>query len=196
MTDTNRGPWAVTRSGQQFYLNDPQPEDFNLSDMAAGISKDCRFGGQLSEEYDDVIYSVAQHSVYVDMLVGLMGYPHARKWAIMHDAPEGIYGDMISPQKSITPEYAEREDRAQAALIVRYNIPYDKDIAHVVNIADKMLSTMEADKMSTNGSAMWSIEHKPFLTLDELDPNFYCWGPGKARNDFLAAVYAQFGPIT
>lgn len=189
----SRGPWVATRSGAAYYLNDPRPADFNLSDMAAGISKDCRFCGQLSEAFDDDIYSVAQHSVYVDMLVALMGVPEARPWAIMHDAVEGMYGDMTSPQKAITPQYAEREDRAQAALIKRYNIPYDAQIIDVVNRADKMLSAMEADVMTTTGSSKWAMDYRPIMTLHELDPDFHCWRPRKSRETFLAAVVAQLG---
>jgi len=194
MTDTTRGPWVATRSGSCFYLDDPRPEDFNISDMAAGISKDCRFAGQMAPAFDNDIYSVAQHSVYVDMLVALMGHPEARPWAIMHDAPEGIYGDMTSPQKAITPQYAEREDRAQAAMIKRYNIPYNRDIAAVVDCADKMLSVMEADVMTTVSTALWSIPHPPIMTLHDLDPDFRCWRPLEARQRFMNAVRAQFGP--
>lgn len=192
MTKHDRGPWVVTRSGANFYLDDPRPEDFNISDMAAGISKDCRFGGQMAAEFDDEIYSVAQHSVYVDMLVSIMGHPEARPWAIMHDAPEGIYGDMTSPQKSITPEYVEREDRAQIAMIQRYNIPYNASIAATVHRADRMLGIMEADVLSAVSSKLWSNDLTPIMTLHELDPDFRCWRPLEARQRFLSAVRAQF----
>lgn len=189
----DRGPWVTTRSGARFYLADPQPEDYNISDIAAGLSKDCRYGGQLAADFDDDIYSVAQHSVYVDMVVERMGHPEARPWAIMHDAPEGIYGDMTSPQKSISPDYQRREALAEEALIARYSIPMSDEIRQVVHRADKMVSIMEAEVLTTTKTDLWSKEFIPDITLLELDPDFHCWRPLKARQEFLQAVHNQLG---
>lgn len=189
MNIEDRGPWVATRSGGRFYLNDMRAEDFHVEDMAAGIAKDCRFAGQLAPKHDDDIYVVAQHSVYVDLLLHKMGREDARPWGIVHDLVEGIYGDMTSPQKAITPEYVIREDRAQAKMIEVLNVPYNDSIAEAVHIADRELSIMEANELLITVEDWAKVP--TLMTLRELDPDFYCWRPKMAMDRFLAAMRAQ-----
>ena len=91
ITDHHLG-FITTFTGKKIDLRNPQPRDITIRDIACGLSKICRFGGQCSE-----FYSVAQHSVLVAHLVR----PEYRKYALLHDATEAYLGDVIKPLKVI-----------------------------------------------------------------------------------------------
>lgn len=92
-----------TFSGKKINLLDPKSQDIDLKDIAAGLSKICRFGGQCSE-----FYSVAQHSILVAHLVPV----HCREIALMHDATEAYIGDVIKPLKVLLADAYSRFERS------------------------------------------------------------------------------------
>ena len=89
ITDHHLG-YIKTFSGKSINLLEPTSADIELDDIASGLSKICRFGGQCRE-----FYSVAQHSILVAHLVPA----HCREIALMHDATEAYIGDVIKPLK-------------------------------------------------------------------------------------------------
>lgn len=186
MTETNRGPWIVTKSGVQFYLADPHEDDVRIEDIAAGLSRICRFGGQLSDRHKDDIYSVAQHSVYVDRLLSMSGHQRARKWGLLHDATEAFYGDMISPLKSLFPAYSLLEDRAAARIRTALGVKYDGHIAMEVHWADKTMGMMESAVLSDHHDKMWSGEYAG-LSMGVVDEDFRIWSPAEAHDRFMEA---------
>jgi len=89
--------WQRMLSGRRLDLLDPTPMDIEIEDIAHGLSFVARWNGQTDGDY---AYSVAEHSLLVLALFQRM-YPKAEvKWqlaALLHDAPEYVIGDMISP---------------------------------------------------------------------------------------------------
>jgi len=81
-----------TISGKIIDLRNPQPRDISIRDIASGLSKICRFGGQCNQ-----FYSVAQHSVLVAHLVRA----EYKRYALLHDATKAYLGDVIKPLKVI-----------------------------------------------------------------------------------------------
>lgn len=83
-----------TFGGRRLDLNNPQPEQIALEDIAAALSKLCRFGAQAQ-----VFYSVAQHAILVAELVREQGRPDLTLAALHHDSHEAYLGDMPTPVK-------------------------------------------------------------------------------------------------
>lgn len=105
-------------SGKYLDLADPRPDQFELIDIAGGLSRICRFGGQCP-----VFYSVAEHSICCAEIAFEDGLPlEGVRAALFHDAAEAFVGDMVTPLKIMIPEYSAIEDRVMAALCERFGI--------------------------------------------------------------------------
>ena len=99
-------------SGRRLDLLDPTPVDIEIEDIAHGLAFVARWNGQTEGEF---AYSVAEHSVLVEQLFSAANPAAPVKWqlaALLHDAPEYVIGDMISPVKAaVGPGYAELDHR-------------------------------------------------------------------------------------
>lgn len=113
----DRGPWISTRSGGMWSLVFPAPEDVKLVDIAAGLSRECRYGGQLRDDVE--LYSVAEHSVLMTEWA-MKNDPSLKMqdalFILMHDASEAYLGDMTSPLKRMLPDFQDIEATAEAAI--------------------------------------------------------------------------------
>lgn len=115
-----RGPWVTTASGKRFYPLAPEPEDLNIHDIAHSLSKLCRFNGHTLR-----FYSVAEHSVLCSEVPGLT--LSERRWALMHDVPEYVIGDMVRPLKVTLDRLSDGavskiEGRIERCIVERYNL--------------------------------------------------------------------------
>ena len=139
--------WQRMLSGRRLDLLDPSALDIEIEDIAHGLAFVARWNGQT---YGDYPYSVAEHSVFVLELYRRL-YPKAdRQWqlaALLHDAPEYVIGDMISPVKSaVGPGYAELDKRLTAAIHMRFGLPAElpPNIKKQIKRADKISAWLEA----------------------------------------------------
>ncbi|CUH86579.1 hypothetical protein PH5382_00492 [Phaeobacter sp. CECT 5382] len=139
--------WQRMLSGRRLDLLDPTPMDIEISDIAHGLAFVARWNGQTR---GDFAYSVAEHSLLVEELFTRL-YPKAPvKWqlaALLHDAPEYVIGDMISPVKAaVGPGYEELDQRLTAAIHIKYGLPAQlpKTIKAQIKRADKVSAWMEA----------------------------------------------------
>ena len=116
--------WQRMLSGRRLDLLDPTPMDIEIEDIAHGLAFVARWNGQTLGDY---AYSVAEHSLLVETIFSLMAPKASHKWrlaALLHDAPEYVIGDMISPVKdAIGPEYRVLDDRLEAAIRIRFGLP-------------------------------------------------------------------------
>lgn len=143
--------WQRMLSGRRLDLLDPTPMDIEIEDIAHGLAFVARWNGQTLGDYP---YSVAEHSLLVESLFSRM-YPKAPvKWrlaALLHDAPEYVIGDMISPVKAaVGPDYEELDDRLMAAIHIRFGLPaaLPKTIKSQIKRADKISAYMEATQIA------------------------------------------------
>lgn len=139
--------WQRMLSGRRLDLLDPSPLDIEIEDIARGLSFQARWNGQTIGEFP---YSVAEHSLLVEEIFHTL-YPKAAiKWrlaALLHDAPEFVIGDMISPVKAaVGPGYKELDDRLMAAIHLRFGLPAVLPVAIKKQIkrADRISAWMEA----------------------------------------------------
>ena len=111
-------------SGRRLDLLEPSPLDIEIDDIAHGLARVARWNGQTRGEH---AFSVAQHSVLVERLVVDLSprlAREARLMALLHDAPEYVVGDLISPFKAaIGINYKALEERLQMAIHLRFGLP-------------------------------------------------------------------------
>lgn len=138
-------------SGRRLDLLDPAPLDIEIEDIAHGLAFVARWNGQTMGDYP---YSVAEHSVFVEELFYRL-HPRAdAKWrlaALLHDAPEYVIGDMISPVKaSVGDGYGAIDDRLTAAIHMRFGLPAQipATIKKQIKRADKISAWLEAVQLA------------------------------------------------
>lgn len=116
--------WQRMLSGRRLDLLDPSPLDVEISDIAHGLARVARWNGQTSGEH---AFSVAEHSLLVEDLARRIEptlTADQRLTVLLHDAPEYVIGDMISPFKAVMGgHYKEIESRLQAAIHLRFGLP-------------------------------------------------------------------------
>lgn len=111
----------LTYSGKLFDVLNPDPELIDLQDIAAALSKLCRFGGHCRH-----FYSVAEHSILASDLIRQCnpGDKMLAKWALLHDASEAYMVDIPRPVKRQLQEYVRLEDAIQQKIAERFSLPW------------------------------------------------------------------------
>ncbi len=143
--------WQRMLSGRRLDLLDPTPMDIEVEDIAHGLAFVARWNGQTIGDY---AYSVAEHSLLVEQIYTLVQPKAPVKWrlaALLHDAPEYVIGDMISPVKSaVGPNYGLLDDRLTAAIHIRFGLPAALPVAVKKQIkkADKISAWLEATQIA------------------------------------------------
>lgn len=152
--------WQRMLSGRRLDLLDPSPLDVEIEDIAHGLSRVARWNGQTAGAW---AFSVAQHSLLVEALAaqarpGLLGT--WRLAALLHDGPEYVMGDLISPFKAaVGGDYRDLEAGLRRAIHLRFGLPAtlgdaaeaaikraDREAAWVEAVALAGFSEAEADR--------------------------------------------------
>lgn len=110
------GATIITRGRTYFDFEDPSRSEITIEDIAAGLSRECRYAGQLPDYVE--IYSVAQHSVLCSQIVA----PEFQLHALLHDAAEAYMGDLTSPLKRLCPDFKAIEKRVEAEIWSRFGL--------------------------------------------------------------------------
>ena len=143
--------WQRMLSGRRLDLLNPSPLDIELEDIAHGLARVARWNGQTTGDH---AFSVAQHSLLVEQIASELRADLPGRWrlaALVHDAPEYVVGDLITPFKSaIGLDYGELEDRLLQAVHIRFGLPGElpKTITTLVKRADKMAAYLEATQLA------------------------------------------------
>ena len=164
-------------SGSLFDYNAPHETDVQIEDIAAPLSKICRFAGHIPN-----FYSVAQHAVNVSRIVP----PEHAFTALMHDTAEAFTNDLPTPLKAAIPAFKELEDRIEAAMAQRFGFEYP--LPDAVKLADLQMLAIEKHYIKQDHSH-WSVlegvewEHlvgevnlaplSPWNAMDEFMGRFY-----------------------
>ena len=143
--------WQRMLSGRRLDLLDPTPVDIEVEDIAHGLAFVARWNGQTVGDWP---YSVAEHSLLVEEIFTRLNPGIAPKWqlaALLHDAPEYVIGDMISPVKqAVGPGYGEMDARLAAAIHLRFGLPAQLPVAvkSAIKTADRISAWLEATRIA------------------------------------------------
>ena len=143
--------WQRMLSGRRLDLVDPSPLDIEIADIAHGLARVARWNGQT---VGDHAFSVAQHALLVEVLVRRMRPGCDRRTlmgALLHDAPEYVIGDMISPFKAVLGSgYKQVEHRLLAAVHLRFGLPAELPLAvtRLIKRADLASAYLEATRLA------------------------------------------------
>jgi 5'-deoxynucleotidase YfbR-like HD superfamily hydrolase len=143
--------WQRMLSGRRLDLLDPSPLDVEIDDIAHGLARVARWNGQTSGDH---IFSVAQHTLLVEAIARLRSprLDRQRRLAILlHDAPEYVIGDMISPFKTVIGDaYKGVEARLLAAIHLRFGLPVKRadDLERLLKAADRAAAHLEATRLA------------------------------------------------
>lgn len=139
--------WQRMLSGRRLDLLDPSPLDIEIEDIAHGLARVARWNGQTVGPH---IFSVAQHSLLVEKIAAEIEPSIGRAerlYMLLHDAPEYVIGDMISPFKAVIGDaYKSVENRILAAILLRFSLPSAPapSLAKLVKQADRAAAFFEA----------------------------------------------------
>ena len=143
--------WQRMLSGRRLDLLDPSPLDVEIEDIAHGLARVARWNGQTHGPHS---FSVAQHSLLVEAIASHLQPDWDDAWRLMtllHDAPEYVIGDMISPFKTVMGDaYKEVENRLLAAIHQRFSLPAVPPAAlkRKVKEADLIAAFFEATELA------------------------------------------------
>ena len=182
-------------SGRRLDLLDPSPLDIEIADIAHGLARVARWNGQTRGTH---IFSVAQHTLLVEAVMREQT-PRVdirfRLAALLHDAPEYVIGDMISPFKAVLGgDYKAVEKRLLAAIHIRFGLPpvLADATTRQIKDADRGAAYLEATELAgfAEAEAKRLFGRDPGLSqatqADYLTP----WSAAKAEKRFLARFKA------
>ena len=145
--DSGPRAWQRMLSGRRLDLLDPSPLDIEIEDIAHGLARVARWNGQTSGAHT---FSVAEHSLLVEAIAADLSPALDRRFrlaALIHDAPEYVIGDLISPFKAaLSLDYKAFEANLLAAIHLRFGLPAElpTEVATLIKRADKIAAYYEA----------------------------------------------------
>jgi len=187
--------WQRMLSGRRLDLLDPSPLDIEIADIAHGLARVARWNGQTSGTH---IFSVAQHTLLVEAVMRAHSPridTNLRLAALLHDAPEYVIGDMISPFKAVLGDgYKAVEKRLLAAIHIRFGLPpvLAADVTQQIKAADRGAAYLEATELAgfSQGEASRLFGRDPGLTSTTRQDYLTPWSAAKAAKRFLARFAA------
>lgn len=183
--------WQRMLSGRRLDLLDPSPLDIEIEDIAHGLSRLARWNGQTAGERP---FSVAQHCLLVEELAGLFDPALARHWrlaALLHDAPEYVIGDLISPFKAaVGLDYRALEQRLMNAVLLRFGLPGElpQKVERLIKRADRASAYLEATQLAGFAAAeakLYFEKPKPAKGGDWSRIELIPLRPAEAKTRFL-----------
>jgi hypothetical protein len=189
--------WQRMLSGRRLDLLDPSPLDIEIIDIAHGLARVARWNGQTTGAN---IFSVAQHTLLVEAVMREQT-PRidvsVRLAALLHDAPEYVIGDMISPFKAVLGgDYKTVEKRLLAAIHIRFGLPpvLGAEITRQIKDADKGAAYLEATELAgfAQAEAKRLFGRDPGLPISSRQDYLTPWTAAKAEKRFLARFNAVF----
>jgi 5'-deoxynucleotidase YfbR-like HD superfamily hydrolase len=196
--DAGTRAWQRMLSGRRLDLLDPSPLDVEIADIAHGLARVARWNGQTAGAH---IFSVAQHTLLVEAVMREQAPrvdQRVRLAALLHDAPEYVIGDMISPFKAVLGgDYKSVERRLLTAIHVRFGLPpmLPEEITQQIKAADRGAAYLEATELAGFGQteAKRLFGRDPGLPETTRRDYLTPWTAAKAEKRFLERFNALHG---
>jgi 5'-deoxynucleotidase YfbR-like HD superfamily hydrolase len=198
-TDPPIRAWQRMLSGRRLDLLDPSPLDIEIEDIAHGLARVARWNGQTEGGH---IFSVAQHSLLVEAIARNASPNIDTRWRraiLLHDAPEYVIGDIISPFKAILKDdYKKVEARLLHAVSLRFGLParWPPELVKILKGADRAAAFLEA----TTLAGFSEREAKRFFgaapALDAARGKYYLhpWSAEAAKRRYLRRFHELADP--
>lgn len=192
--------WQRMLSGRRLDLLDPSALDIEIEDIAHGLARVARWNGQTVGEH---AYSVAQHSLLVAK-IGEKLFPDSKPYwhlsLLLHDAPEYVVGDMISPFKAVMGgDYKSVEDRLQQAIHLRFSLPPElsKTEHRSIKTCDRMAAFFEATELAgfSDEEANRFFSRPRGVTLQDVAGLLSPLPAHKAQDAFLLQFETLIAPL-
>jgi 5'-deoxynucleotidase YfbR-like HD superfamily hydrolase len=194
--------WQRMLSGRRLDILDPSPLDVELTDIAHGLARVARWNGQTIGDFP---FSVAQHSIFVlEIFKALNPAADARALlhTLLHDAPEYVMGDIISPFKAaMGGNYKDVENRLLSAIYLRFALGAlpPAALARQIKRADREAAYFEAVNLAgfekTEAERFFGAPTVPAFDLEAFDSLIRPWPTREAYERFVAAVEALAGGL-
>jgi 5'-deoxynucleotidase YfbR-like HD superfamily hydrolase len=189
--ETSPRVWQRMLSGRRLDLLDPSPLDIEIVDIAHGLARVARWNGQTSGAH---IFSVAQHTLLVEAVMREQTPcvdVRLRLAALLHDAPEYVIGDMISPFKAVLGgDYRVVEKRLLSAIHIRFGLPpvLADEVTRQIKAADKGAAYLEATQLAgfAEAEAKRLFGRDPGLPPASVHDYLTPWTAARAEKRFLA----------
>ncbi|MCP3471935.1 HD family hydrolase [Bradyrhizobium sp. CCGUVB1N3] len=196
-TDLQSRAWQRMLSGRRLDLLDPSPLDVEIADIAHGLARVARWNGQTTGAH---IFSVAQHTLLVETVMRHESPrldQRVRLAALLHDAPEYVIGDMISPFKAVLDgHYKAVEKRLLGAIHIRFGLPavLPDEITLTIKAADRGAAYLEAIELAgfSDSEARRLFGRDPGLPETVLRDYLTPWTAARAEKRFLERFNAVF----
>ncbi|GJE44945.1 HD family hydrolase [Methylobacterium soli] len=189
--------WQRMLSGRRLDLLDPSPLDIEIADIAHGLARVARWNGQTAGPH---VFSVAQHSLLVEAigrhLLPVHG-PAEGLELLLHDGPEYVIGDIISPFKAaIGDSYKAVERRLLSAMRVRFGMPTPSPgFARLVKRADRIAARLEATRLAGFSAAEATrVFGRPEPLPPETEALAEPWPTAEAQGRYLDRFHALMTP--
>jgi len=141
--------FTTTNSGVNIYSPDQfKACEVRMSDIMDGLSKICRYNGQIER-----FYSVAEHSVLVSRMAEITGDSEAIIPALFHDAHETYSGDIPAPHKVMVPGLAKFEEGYELRVREALKLPghddpvWDRVAEYDMQILHREMSVLRAQSL-------------------------------------------------
>lgn len=172
-------------SGNYLDLQNPQPASIDIRDIASGLSKLCRFGGQCSR-----FYSVAEHCIHAARISIQDGnHIDCSRAVLLHDAVEAYVGDVVRPLKELLPDYRMVEQRVENVIAIHFGLDFHKWAAQVKSIDLAMLFAERSHLFSVDAEK-WNGED----VVRRVEVNFNDFPPAVSERVFLEMFHSLFEP--
>ena len=172
--------YIETSTGLRFTCDTIDPNKIDACDIIGGLSRACRFSGQLP---DDTYYSVAEHTVNVVNLLP----KRIKPFGLLHDASEAYICDIARPWKAQLPDYRALEARLQTPI-------YEHFLGRVPNLRER-IAVKRADDIALKAEARilipsGGVDWECLQDVPDADVEIYCWEHATARRK-LAEVWRR-----
>lgn len=182
-----RENWIETRTGKRVSVQNPQPDQFDIKDIAYALSNTCRFNGHSAG-----FYSVAEHSVAVAVRLPA----NLRLAGLLHDATEAYLGDIPSPIKQFLPDYVALESKFESAIAEKFATAERSVVPRCTAEEYKLIKEADIDALFTEAHYLiesqgkdWSYFQGPVQRKVRHDLRPMCLPPQEAFKLFLSFYY-------
>jgi hypothetical protein len=175
-----KGDWMQIATGRAFWPMDPREDEIFIEDIAAALSKLCRYGGHCTR-----FYSVAEHCI----LAARAAPEGLRLPTLMHDASEAYLSDVIRPVKAHLTNYKTIEANLERAIAGRFGLPWPMPAQ--VKALDEAMIADERDQAMLPAPMAWS----QWNPVPPLGVELQFWSPDRAESEFLVSFRLYGGRI-